>query len=132
MGTPLLRVAVHTPNTVTRIQVVALARFGMEVVNTETVPDEEVAESLGVVRGNTVRARNVGRDITQSIRNITGGELKAYSELLSDARDEALERMVEDAESVGADAVVNVRLESSAIANGGSEVIAYGTAVRLE
>ena len=81
----------------------------MEIVNTETVPGEEIAESLGVVRGNTVRARNVGRDITQSIRNITGGELKAYSELLSDARDEALERMVEDAESVGADAVADDR-----------------------
>jgi len=104
----------------------------MEVVTTDTVPGETVAESLGVVRGNTVRARNVGRDITQSIRNITGGELKAYSELLSDARDEALDRLVEDAQSLDADAVVNVRLESSAIANGGSEVIAYGTAVRLE
>jgi len=104
----------------------------MEVVNTETVPGREVEETLGIARGNTVKARNVGRDITQSIRNITGGELKAYSELLTEARDEALERMVEDAESLGADAVVNVRLESSEIANGGSEVIAYGTAVRLK
>ena len=103
----------------------------MEIVNTETVPGQEIEESLGIARGNTVKARNVGRDITQSIRNITGGELKAYSELLTDARDEALERMVEDAERLGADAVVNVRMESSEIANGGSEVIAYGTAVRL-
>ena len=97
----------------------------MQVVTTETVPDHEVVETLGIARGNTVKARNVGRDIT-------GGELKAYSELLTDARDEALERMVEDAQSLGADAVVNVRLESSEIANGGSEVIAYGTAVRLQ
>jgi uncharacterized protein YbjQ (UPF0145 family) len=104
----------------------------MEVVNTETVPGRDVEETLGIARGNTVKARNVGRDITQSIRNITGGELKAYSELLTEARDEALERMVEDAESLDADAVVNVRLESSEIANGGSEVIAYGTAVRLK
>lgn len=104
----------------------------MEVVNTETVPERDVEETLGIARGNTVKARNVGRDITQSIRNITGGELKAYSELLTEARDEALERMVEDAESLDADAVVNVRLESSEIANGGSEVIAYGTAVRLK
>jgi uncharacterized protein YbjQ (UPF0145 family) len=104
----------------------------MQVVTIETVPDHEVVETLGIARGNTVKARNVGRDITQSIRNITGGELKAYSELLTDARDEALERMVEDAQSLGADAVVNVRLESSEIANGGSEVIAYGTAVRLQ
>ena len=103
----------------------------MEIVNTETVPGREIEESLGIARGNTVKARNVGRDITQSIRNITGGELKAYSELLTDARDEALERMSEDAERLGADAVVNVRMESSEIANGGSEVIAYGTAVRL-
>ncbi|QGN06370.1 YbjQ family protein [Halorhabdus sp. CBA1104] len=104
----------------------------MEFVNTETVPGEEIDESLGIARGNTVKARNVGRDITQSIRNITGGELKAYSELLTDARDEAMERMAEDARSMGADAVVNVRLESSEIANGGSEVIAYGTAVTLK
>ncbi|MFB6194124.1 MAG: YbjQ family protein [Halobaculum sp.] len=104
----------------------------MEVVTTETVPGERITETLGIVRGNTVKARNVGRDITQSIRNITGGELKAYSELLTDARDEALDRMVTDAESLDADAVVNVRLESSSIANGGSEVIAYGTAVQLE
>ncbi len=103
----------------------------MEVVTTETVPGRETEESLGIARGNTVKARNVGRDITQSIRNITGGELKAYSELLTDARDDAMKRMVDDAESMGADAVVNVRLESSEIANGGSEVIAYGTAVRL-
>lgn len=104
----------------------------MEFVTTETVPGREITETLGIARGNTVKARNVGRDITQSIRNITGGELKAYSELLTDARDEALERMATDAEDMGADAVVNVRLESSEIANGGSEVIAYGTAVRLE
>ena len=104
----------------------------MEFVTTETVPGKEITETLGIARGNTVKARNVGRDITQSIRNITGGELKAYSELLSDAREEALERMEEDARSMDADAVVNVRLESSEIANGGSEVIAYGTAVTLE
>src|SRR6056297_4224549 len=104
----------------------------MELVTTETVPGREVHESLGIARGNTVKARNIGRDITQTIRNITGGELKAYSELLTDARDEAISRMVADAESMDADAVVNVRLESSEIANGGSEVIAYGTAVRLD
>lgn len=104
----------------------------MEIVTTETGSGREITGVLGIVRGNTVKARNVGRGITQSIRNITDGELNAYSELLSDARDEAPERMVDDARSVDADAVVNVRLESSAIANGGSEMIAYGTAVRLE
>lgn len=104
----------------------------MEFVTTEMVPGEEIDDSLGIARGNTVRARNAGRDITQSIRNITGGELKAYSELLTDARDEALDRMAEDARSMGADAVVNVRIESSDVAQGGSEVIAYGTAVTLQ
>ena len=103
----------------------------MYVVTTETIPGEDIVEPLGVARGNTVEARNVGRDITQSIRNLTGGELKAYSELLTKARDEAINRMVEDADSLGADGVVNVRIETSKITSGGSEVIAYGTAVRL-
>jgi uncharacterized protein YbjQ (UPF0145 family) len=103
----------------------------MRVLTTETVPGHEIVELVGIARGNTVEARNVGRDITQSIRNITGGELKAYSELLTKARDEAVERMVEDAEGLGADAVVNVRFETSEVTSGGAEVIAYGTAVRL-
>lgn len=103
----------------------------MRVVTTDTVPESEIVESLGVARGNTVEARNVGRDITQTLRNLTGGELKAYSELLSKARDEALDRMVTDAESLGADGVVNVRFETSTVIDGGAEVIAYGTAVRL-
>ena len=104
----------------------------MRVVTTDTVPGSEIAESLGVARGNTVEARNVGRDITQTLRNLTGGELKAYSELMSKARDEALDRMVTDAEGLGADAVVNVRFETSTVIDGGAEVIAYGTAVRLQ
>ena len=105
----------------------------MQVVTTETVPGHDISETLGIARGNTVKARNVGRDLTQSIRNITGGELKAYSELLTEARDEALDRMVADArENLNADAVVNVRMESSQISKGGSEVIAYGTAVDFE
>lgn len=103
----------------------------MYITNTEKVPDGEVVEVLGIARGNTVEARNVGRDITQGIRNVFGGELKGYSELLSKARDEAIERMEADAERMGADAVVNVRLETSQITDGGSEVMAYGTAVRL-
>ncbi|MFA9426983.1 YbjQ family protein [Natronorubrum sp. A-ect3] len=103
----------------------------MQITNTETVPDHDIVETLGIARGNTVEARNVGRDITQSIRNVFGGELKAYSDLLSKARDEAIDRMVADAERMGADAVVNVRLETSQITDGGSEVMAYGTAVRL-
>lgn len=104
----------------------------MQIANTETVPNGEIVETIGIARGNTVEARNAGRDITQGIRNVFGGELKAYSELLSKARDEAISRMEADAERMGADAVVNVRLETSQITDGGSEVMAYGTAVRLE
>ncbi|APW98702.1 hypothetical protein CHINAEXTREME_13330 [Halobiforma lacisalsi AJ5] len=103
----------------------------MYITNTETVPDGEIVEVLGIARGNTVEARNVGRDITQGLRNVLGGELKGYSELLSKARDEAIVRMEDDAERMDADAVVNVRLETSQITDGGSEVMAYGTAVRL-
>ena len=104
----------------------------MQLTTTETVPEGDVAEVLGIAKGNTVRAKNVGRDITQAIRNITGGELKSYSALLSDAREEALARLTEDAESRGADAVVNIRFETSEIAQGAAEILAYGTAVRLE
>ncbi|MFT4891229.1 MAG: hypothetical protein ACI9YT_002154 [Halobacteriales archaeon] len=100
-------------------------------VTTETVPGHEIVEVLGIARGNTVKARNVGRDITQGIRNLAGGELKAYSTLLSQARDQAISRMEEDAVEMGGDAVVNVRMETSEITKGASEVIAYGTAVRL-
>ena len=101
-------------------------------VTTETIPGHEVVDVLGIARGNTVKARNVGRDLTQGIRNLAGGELKAYSTLLSQARDEAIARMEADAVEMGGDAVVNVRMETSEITKGASEVIAYGTAVRLE
>lgn len=104
---------------------------GMQTVNTDTIAGEEIENSLGIARGNTVEARNIGRDVTQAVRNLTGGELKAYSELLTKARNEALERMEAEAESMGADAVVNVRLETSTVVKGGAEVIAYGTAVTL-
>jgi uncharacterized protein YbjQ (UPF0145 family) len=104
----------------------------MEVVTTDTIAGEEIEETLGIARGNTVEARNIGRDVTQALRNVTGGELKAYSELLTKARDEALARMEEEAESMGADAIVNVRLETSTVVKGGAEVIAYGTAVTLK
>jgi len=100
-------------------------------VTTETVPGHEIVEVLGIARGNTVRARNVGRDITQGLRNLAGGELKAYSTLLADARDQAIERMEADALEMGGDAVVNVRMETSEVTQGASEVIAYGTAVKL-
>lgn len=103
----------------------------MYVSTTETVAGRTIAETLGLVRGNTVRARNVGRDITQGLRNITGGELKGYTTLMSDAREEALDRMVAEAEAAGADAVVEVRFVTAEVTQGAAEILAYGTAVRL-
>ncbi|RZN62384.1 YbjQ family protein [Methanonatronarchaeum sp. AMET6-2] len=95
-------------------------------------PDSEVVEDLGVVRGNTIRARHIGRDITQAFRNLIGGELKAYTELYSEAREEAIDRMVKDAERLDADAIINIRFMTSMIAAAGAEIMAYGTAVKLE
>ncbi|MFC5135965.1 MULTISPECIES: YbjQ family protein [Haloferacaceae] len=103
----------------------------MELSNTDSVAGKEVTETLGLVRGNTVRARNLGRDITQGLRNLAGGELKGYTELMTDARDQAQERMIEEAEALGADGVINVRFTTSSIADSGAEILAYGTAVRL-
>ncbi|XVH31197.1 YbjQ family protein [Haloferacaceae archaeon DSL9] len=104
----------------------------MDITTTETIAGYEITEHLGVVRGNTVRARNVGRDITQSLRNLTGGELKAYTELMTQSREQALERMAAEAEALGADAVVNVRFITAGVTEGGAEILAYGTAVALE
>lgn len=103
----------------------------MDLSNTDSVAGKEVTETLGLVRGNTVRARNLGRDITQGLRNLAGGELKGYTELMTDARDQAQERMIEEAEALGADGVINVRFTTSSIADSGAEILAYGTAVRL-
>lgn len=104
----------------------------MLVTSTETVPEREITESLGLVRGNTIRGRNVGRDITQGIRNFIGGELKAYTTLMTDSREEAIERMEAEARELGADAVVNVRFETGSVAKGAAELLAYGTAVKLD
>ena len=103
----------------------------MIVVTTETVPGREVTEVLGLVRGNAVRAKNIGRDIMAGLKNIVGGELGAYSELMQEAREQATQRMISEAESWGADAVVNLRYNTSAIANAAAEILAYGTAVKL-
>ena len=103
----------------------------MIVSTTETVPGREIAEILGVVTGNIVQARNIGRDIQAGIRSVVGGQVGVYSEMLSEARAEATRLMVEDAGRLNADAVVNVRYTTSAISQGMSEILAYGTAVRL-
>lgn len=116
----------------TEIQSPATQSSLVATVTIESIPGHEIVEVLGIARGNTVEARNIGRDVTQALRNVTGGELKAYSELLTRARDEAITRMETEAESMGADAIVNVRLETSTVVKGGAEVIAYGTAVTLK
>jgi len=101
----------------------------MIVVNTETVPGLDVVEIKGLVQGNTVRAKHLGRDIAASFKNLVGGELKGYTELLTEARRQALERMLAQAAQLGANAVVNVRFSTSAVTQGAAELYAYGTAV---
>ena len=98
----------------------------------EIVPGKTVATHLGIVQGSTVRAKNIGRDIAASLKNIIGGELKGYSELLGEARQEAFDRMIRQAEAKGANAVLNVRFTTSSVAQGASEILAYGSAVVVE
>jgi len=96
------------------------------------VPGREVAEILGIARGNTVRSRNIGRDVFAAIKNIVGGEISEYTKLIADAREEAYYRMIEDATKMGADAVINLRFVTSMIMEGTAEILAYGTAVKLK
>ncbi len=103
----------------------------MLVSNLELLPDRRVEKHLGLVQGSSVRSKHVGRDIAASFKNFFGGELKGYTELLSDSRDEATERMVEQAKALGADAVLNIRYSTSSIAAGAAEIFVYGTAVVL-
>lgn len=103
----------------------------MIVTSTEQVAGRDIAEQLGLVQGSTVRAKHLGRDIMAGLKNIVGGELRGYTELMNDARREAIDRMVDEAGAMGADAVVNVRLTTANIAGGAAEILAYGTAVRL-
>jgi uncharacterized protein YbjQ (UPF0145 family) len=104
----------------------------MIVVNTETVPGHVIVEVKGMVQGSTVRAKNVGRDIAASFKNMIGGELKGYTELLTESRREALSRMLAQASELGANAVINVRFATSAITAGAAEMLAYGTAVTVQ
>ena len=104
----------------------------MIVTTTERIPGNEIVEILGLSRGSTVRARNVGRDIFAALKNLIGGEINEYTKLQADSREQALQRMIKDAESLGADAVVNVRITTSMIMQGVAEILAYGTAVKLK
>ena len=101
----------------------------MIVVSTESVPGFVITEVKGLVQGNTVRAKHIGRDIAASFKNMVGGELKGYTELLTESRREATSRMMGQAKQLGANAIVNVRFSTSAITAGASEIMAYGTAV---
>lgn len=104
----------------------------MILTNIEVIPGKRVVRHLGLVQGSTVRAKNVGRDILASLKNIVGGELKGYTELLNEAREEATERMVRQAQAAGANAVLNVRFSTSSITQGAAELFVYGTAVVVE
>ncbi|MGB0749088.1 MAG: YbjQ family protein [Magnetospiraceae bacterium] len=103
----------------------------MIITNIETVPGRQIVAHLGLVQGSTVRAKHFGRDIMAGLKNIVGGELKGYTELLEDARTDSLQRMEQQAAALGANAIINVRLSTSAIVQGAAEILAYGTAVKL-
>ncbi len=103
----------------------------MLITNIEYIPKREIKEHFGVVSGSTVRAKHVGRDIMAGFKNVFGGELKGYTELLSESREEAMARMVSQAESLGANAILNVRFSTSSVAAGAAELYVYGTAVRI-
>lgn len=103
----------------------------MILVNTDYISGKEL-EMLGLVKGSTIQSKNVGKDITQGFKTLVGGELKAYNEMMNEARALATKRMVEEAEAIGADAVVNVRYASAAVMQGAAEVMAYGTAVKFK
>ena len=102
----------------------------MILVNTDYISGKEL-EMLGLVKGSTIQSKHVGKDITQSFKTLVGGELKAYNEMMNDARALATKRMVEEAETLGADAIINIRYASSAVMQGAAEVIVYGTAVKI-
>jgi uncharacterized protein YbjQ (UPF0145 family) len=103
----------------------------MLITNIEVIPNKDIVEHFGIVSGSTVRAKHMGKDMMAGLKNIFGGELKGYTELLSESREEAIERMTEQAISLGANAILNVRFSTSSVAAGAAELYVYGTAVRL-
>ncbi len=106
----------------------------MEITTTTTneIPGKKIIKILGVVKGNTIRARHVGRDIAAGFKNIVGGEIKSYTDMTTQAREEAFNRMVNQAVELGADAIINIRFSTSMVMQGAAEMLAYGTAVKLE
>ena len=104
----------------------------MTISTTETIPGKEISEVVGIARGATVRAKNLGSDFLAGIKNMIGGEIDEYTRLQSESREQAIERMVNDAKRMNADAIVNVRLSTSMVMQGAAEILAYGTAVKLK
>lgn len=104
----------------------------MIITTTDFVPGREIDKVIGLVSGNSIRVKHIGKDIVAGLKTIVGGEISEYTEMLSESRREALQRMMEDAQSVGADAVINIRYSTSAVMSGAAEMLAYGTAVKLK
>lgn len=104
----------------------------MKLVNIDYIPNEEITEALGIVKGTVVQSKNFGKDFMAGMKTIVGGEITGYTEMLITARQIATKRMVDDANNLGADAIINVRYGSSAVMSGAAEIIAYGTAVKLK
>ena len=104
----------------------------MLIVTTFEVPNKRIVETLGIVKGNTIRARHIGKDIMAGLRGVVGGELHEYTKLLAESREQAIDRMVEDAEALGANAIVGMSFTISVMAQGSAELMAYGTAVIIE
>lgn len=107
------------------------SKSNLLIVTTDGIPGREILRALGLVRGSTVRAKHIGTDIVAALRNLVGGEVTEYASLLAGAREQAIDRMAQEAALLGADGIVAVRFETSTIQNGASEVLAYGTAVKL-
>jgi len=104
----------------------------MILVNTDSIPGKTVKKSLGLVRGNTIRARHFGRDIMAGFRHFVGGEITDYTKMMAEAREQALDRMIEEAEGLGANAIINIRFSTSYVMQGAAEILVYGTAVVME
>jgi uncharacterized protein YbjQ (UPF0145 family) len=104
----------------------------MIIVTTDFVPGKTIKKTLGLCRGNTIRARHIGRDITAALKNVVGGEIRDYTKMMAESREQALDRMVQEAKGLGANAIINVRFTTSMIMQSASEILAYGTAVVVE
>ena len=104
----------------------------MILINTSTVPGKEIGEVMGIVKGSTIRAKHIGKDILSAFRQLVGGELKEYGEMIEEARKIATSKMVKEAETLGADAVINIRFSTSAVMQGAAEILIYGTAVKFK